>query len=243
MTATPDRRAELIAAAAAEELTHDEAHELDELRRIDPTVDLEIDELRELIRSVATAVPHWDAGEPSAGLRARVAEIADDGVSDGVSVSHLDRHRATRKAAPRRRWTVSILAAAACLVLGFGVGALVLPGGPSGPKPGTPGELGANEQIEFGGEPAGVDIDASVVAHTWGTETIMQIEGLTPGESYELWLIDDEGEPHASGSFTGSTVVIDCRMNTATLRPDAASLEIRDGTGALVTVASLPAVP
>ena len=273
MTATPERRAELIAAAAADALTDDERRELDRARDVDPTIDLEVDELRALIGTVASAVPRWDASAPSDELRARVGRIgnsADEGVRPvgertdgrapapasigsagsagfGASVPPVTRIDDGRRS--RRRWAgaapVIAAAAAACLLLGFGVGALVLPRGGADAQAdapiGAPGELGARELVDFAGEPSGVRVDGSVVAHTWGTETFLEIEGLDVGSSYELVVVDDEGRAQPSGSFIGSTAVIDCRMNVATLRPDAVALEIRDASGATVAAASLPA--
>ncbi|WP_291036914.1 hypothetical protein [Herbiconiux sp.] len=57
MTSTPERRDELVAAAAADALTAEERAELDALRAGDPAVDREIAELRALLGRVRHAVP------------------------------------------------------------------------------------------------------------------------------------------------------------------------------------------
>ena len=254
MTVDPERRAELIAAAAASALTPSEAEELEGLRAVDPTIELEIEELRGVIEAVTGAVPQWDASAPSASLRERVVAVGEE-ASPAAPVAALPAGAPAglRAGAPaglpagplaerrsRRRWVMPAAAAAACLVLGFGVGALGIPRGPAEAPLGAPGELGAREVVDFAGEPSGVSVDGSVVAHTWGTETILEISGLAVGESYQLVVVDAEGRAESSGSFVGSTATIDCRMNAATLRSDAASIEIRDAAGGTVAAAVLP---
>ncbi|NQX36466.1 hypothetical protein [Herbiconiux sp. VKM Ac-2851] len=249
MTVDPERRAELIAAAAASALTPSEAEELEGLRAVDPTIELEIEELRGVIEAVTGAVPRWDASAPSASLRDRVVGVGEEaspaalaapvaGLPAGAPAGLPGGSGAARRS--RRRWVMPAAAAAACLVLGFGVGVLAIPRGPAEAPLGAPGELGAREVVDFAGEPSGVSVDGSVVAHTWGTETILEISGLAVGESYQLVVVDAEGRAESSGSFVGSTATIDCRMNAATLRSDAASIEIRDAAGGTVAAAVLP---
>lgn len=246
MSVDPERRAELIAAAAASALTPSEAEELEGLRAVDPTIELEIEELRGVIEAVTGAVPQWDASAPSASLRERVVGVGEEaspaapvaGLPAGAPAGLPAGPPAARRS--RRRWVMPAAAAAACLVLGFGVGALAIPRGPAEAPLGAPGELGAREVVDFAGEPSGVSVDGSVVAHTWGTETILEISGLAVGESYQLVVVDAEGRAESSGSFVGSTATIDCRMNAATLRSDAASIEIRDAAGGTVAAAVLP---
>lgn len=223
---TADRRAELIAAAASSDLSPGEAAELDALRLADSSIDVEIAELRAAIRALDGL--HWDDSAPGAGLRDRVVAI------DTAPVVTL---------APRRRWIIG-LGAAACILagvgLGLGAGALAPSG--AGPQPGAPGALGALEHVEFEGQSSDVSIDGSLVAHTWGTETILEIDGLAAGDSYSVVLIGPGGESFDSGSFLGSSVTIDCRMNAAVERPDVDSVEIRDASGTVVAAAELPAV-
>jgi len=222
-----DRRAQLIAAAASHDITAPEAAELDLLRASDPSIDVEVAELRAAVGALDGL--RWDDSAPSAGLRDRVLAVGDAPV---------------RVLAPRRRWAVA-LGVAACLVVGagFGAGALsLLAPSVEGPRPGQPGALGALEHVDFEGQPSAVSIDGSLVAHTWGTETILEIDGLGAGDSYSVVLVGAGGEIFDSGSFFGSTVTIDCRMNAAVDRPDVDSVEIRDAAGAIVATAELPAV-
>jgi hypothetical protein len=221
-----DRRAELIAAAATSDLTAAETAELDAMRAADPSIDREIAGLRATIDELGDL--RWDDSAPSAGLRDRVLAIEKAPV---------------RTIAPRRRWVLG-LGVAACVLAGagLGIGATALLDPPaSGPQPGAPGVLGALEHVDFDGRASGVTIDGSLVAHTWGTETILEIDGLPAGDSYWVVLVAD-GEDVDSGSFLGSTVTIDCRMNAAVDRSDVDSVQIRDADGTVVASAELPAV-
>lgn len=261
MTSTPERRDELVAAAAADALTAAEQAELDALRTVDPTVDGEVADLRVLLGRIRGVVPAWDDSAPDARLRDRIVQIGagaparepsatrehDTPAEHVTPAEPITPTEPVTPLRPRRRWLLPV-AAAACLAAGIGIGALALPnlGAATAPiaeeQPGPPGQLGALETVDFAGEPEGVRVDGALVAHTWGTETILEIDGLPAGSRYEVVVIDAAGVPHSSGSFTGSTVPIDCRMNTATLRPDATRVEILDSTGAMVAAASLPAV-
>jgi hypothetical protein len=239
------RRAILISGALSGDLSAAEQDELDALRRTDSTVDTEIRELANALRATTAAAPHWDASEPSDTLRDRVLALSSEGdvagapsldapvlvptvPADGARVSHLRR----------RPWLLA-LGAAACVAAGAGGVLLAQPTVP-GPPSGPPGTLGALEQISFSGEPSGVDIDGSLVAHTWGTETILNITGLTEPDPYDVVLVTVAGETLNSGSFLGSTVAIDCEMNAAVMREAVASVEIQDASGTIVARAQVP---
>jgi hypothetical protein len=230
MTDAADRRAELIAAAATWDLTAAEATELERLTVADPSVRDEVLELRATIARTTGALDGWDDSALPAGLRDRVLAIE----SPAAPVTPLR---------PRRTLLVGL--AAACLVVGAGVGAAVSGLVDPSPQPqatGAPGVLGALEHIDFTGEPGGVAIDGSLVAHTWGTETVLEIAGLPAGDSYSVVLVGSDGVRFDSGSFVGSAVTIDCRMNAAVLRPEVASVAIEDVAGHVVATAALPAV-
>ncbi|QHC67835.1 hypothetical protein GSU68_15500 [Rathayibacter sp. VKM Ac-2759] len=217
-----DRRGELIAAALAGELSPDERAEFDLLRAADPSIDRELASFGVVLADLRT-VGRWDEVAPSEDLRRRIQTLA------GVAP------------VARGRGALMIGAAAACLALGAVGGAgLYLLG--DRPVEGAPGDLGAVETIAFDGAPEGVEVDGSLVAHTWGTETILRASGFTVGESYDLVLVTDEGERLPSGSFLGSAVEIDCEMNAAILRESVSAVEITDDSGATVAVAELPAV-
>ena len=221
-----DRRAELIAAAVQGRLTDAERAELRELAAADPGVDVEISELRSTAEAIAL-LQNWETVNPDESLRNRViAAVRED---------HND-------VAPRSRsrwWAAAGVAAG--VVIGV-AGAVSVDSVRSTPPSGPPGTLGAVEHIEFIGEPDGVTLVGDLVAHTWGTETILEIDGLPAGQRYAVVLVGRDGDVYESGTFLGSEVTIDCRMNAAVLRPDVADVEIRDGAGAVIGVAHAPVV-
>jgi hypothetical protein len=263
-TATDARRAELIAGALADDLSPEESAELDALLDAEPDARTELAELQGLVdRSRAVLDGTRDAGASDA-LRARVlripeaerADLAEDDLAAGgvaapaapgriasASGTAADVPVPLTRASSRRRTAVALLTtAAACLALGaaiaLGAQTLLSPAAVTG----DPGTLGAVEPIDFAGEPSGVEIDAAVVAHTWGTETVLEIDGFAPGDAFDVVLIGTGGEALSSGGFLGSTVTIECRINAALLRDDVAAVEIRDARGAIVATAELPAV-
>jgi hypothetical protein len=250
-----DRRAELIAAALADDLSPAETAELDALRAADPTVDEEIALLGGLPAAIR-GVGGWREAAPSEELTRRIGLIADGRSEAGDAGSAAAPHRAApaspaapddlaaRRATrgPRPRRTALLIAgAAACLALGAAGGAFL-----ATPRAdvatGPAGTLGAVEDVTFAGAPAGVDVDGVVVAHTWGTETLLSVDGLPAGDSFSVVVIDAAGGEHASGTMLGSAVRIDCRLNADVMRRDAAAVEIRDAAGDRVAVAELPPV-
>jgi len=102
--------------------------------------------------------------------------------------------------------------------------------------------LGASEPVSFSDPGVGVDVDGSLVAHTWGTETVLEVDGLPVGDPFTVVLVGEDGREIESGSFLGSEVPVDCRMNGAVLREDVDRLEIRDDAGVTITAAELPEV-
>lgn len=245
------RRNELIAAAITGDLTPAETAELDALRLDDPSIDIEILELGQLVEALSgDAGVGWDDIEPSKDLAARVAAIGSPAGAETVvphgtpataAVAHVPGRRPRRPASTRSRRGGWLLLAAACLVVGGAVGS-TLPGLLDRPPVGPPGTLGAFEVVELEGVPAGASIEADVVAHTWGLEAILDAEGLTPGATYTVVMISESGEEFSAGEMLGSTVPIHCRLNAAVLREDVQRLEVRDVGGEFVATAELPDV-
>lgn len=100
------------------------------------------------------------------------------------------------------------------------------------------------EPVAFSEAPAGVEAEASLIDHTWGTETVLVASGLEDGETYRLTLRDEDGEAVPSGAFIGTGErPLECRMNAALLREDATGLEVRTAEGELVLEADLPEGP
>ncbi|PPG86044.1 hypothetical protein C5C95_15475 [Rathayibacter sp. AY1B7] len=228
------RREELLAAALAGDLSAEEAREFESLRAADPSIDRELASFGSVVDRVG-ALGRWEEAEPSPELRSRVAALA------GERPERAESARAPRRRAPRRRAVLAVAAAAALLVVG-GVAGAALRSAEERPVAGPPGTLGAVEAIAFDERTEGVTLDGSLVAHTWGTETILRGTGFALGESYDLVLVTGSGERLPSGSFLGSSAELDCEMNAAVLRESVAAVEITDAGGALVASAALPAV-
>lgn len=234
---TPDDRwAELCAAALAGELSPAETVEFDELRR-DPRRADEYEGLREITARLRQGDLAWTPPRDDSDLEARItASIAraEGETTEGPRVVEAARR-------PRRPWLVPTVAAA-CLLGGLVIGAngaaLVQPSVPSGP----PGTLGAVEQLAVTDDDAGVDVDAQVVAHTWGTEAYLEATGLNVGATYELVFVGADGTEFSAGEVLGSEVPIVCRMNAAVPRSETVRLELRDTQRSVVAHADLPSV-
>ncbi|MGB3773587.1 MAG: hypothetical protein WBA00_20845 [Rhodococcus sp. (in: high G+C Gram-positive bacteria)] len=223
------RRNELIAGALADDLDEGETAELRALAVRDPSVDDEIRALRDTVDMLSPAAGlNWTDPEPSELLRRRIARIE-------------------RPAPPR--WT-TVAAAAAGIAIGVGavlgvqsVGAGSDPAVIAQETVGPPGELGSFETVDFTESAPGVSVDGGLVAHTWGTETVLEITGVPVNEAFEVVLLGRSGETlPSSGTFLGSVVPIDCRMNAAVLRPEVVGIEIRAAAGRVMASASVPTV-
>lgn len=237
-----DRRAELIAGALSEDLSADERQELETMMRSDPNIVIEMNELGVTAHNLKEAGPDagsWLDDQPSPQLRERVmAATQAPETEESPEVSDLQARRVAREPESRRRSPQYLLAAA-----GLVAGVLITTAGyqiAATPPSGPPGTLGAVEEVELVGEPADVEIDGALIAHTWGTETVLEVDGLEVGEGYAVVLVSDDGAEFDSGSFLGSEVLIECRMNAAIMREDVVRLEIRHEDGDVVTGADLP---
>ncbi|MGJ9411235.1 hypothetical protein ACHAAC_00860 [Aeromicrobium sp. CF4.19] len=225
MNRTDARLAELLGAAAAGELSDAERRELDAWAGDDPAVRSECDALTGVAARVSS-LTGWDHGSPSPSLEESVVAAT------------------TRPDSPpaRRRSRLVLAVAAAGLVVAGAGGTVAVQSVTDQPQEGPPGTLGAYEQVAF--EPASdpADIDAELVAHTWGTEAVLTVEGLEAGKTYDVYFVDEEGREVSAGAFLGSEVTIDCRLNAAVMREEVASLRIERADGAVVRSADLPTV-
>ncbi|WP_369053963.1 hypothetical protein [Kineococcus terrestris] len=226
-----DRRAELLGAAATGDLSPAEAAELDALAAADPSVAEELRAHREVLAALPPRGSGWDEPVPPPG------PVLPGGATRGSAAG---------AGAPQRRRTASRwVGAAAAVVVGAGIGAGAVTVGrevADRPVQGPPGTLGAVEELVVLGEPEGVRADVALVAHTWGTETVLDVAGLPAGREYAVVLVRGDGAEAGSGSFLGSRVPVECRLNAAVLREDVAAVEVRDADGALVLRSEAPAV-
>lgn len=224
---------ELLGAAALGPLSSAEADELARLLEVDPDARRELDELRATVAKL-----------PPAGsgvmFEMRPAPELEERVVGAVGHPSTTATAIAPAAARSRSRTPALVAAAAAMVVAAGFGGWALgqrePVGPTGP----PGTLGATEPITFTGEPRGVEVDASLVAHTWGTETVMTIDGLEQG-AYTVQVVDGDGEAVDSGTFIApARGITDCRMIAALLREEADVIVVSDSDGDVVMSSQLP---
>ncbi len=179
------------------------------------------DDDRELERDIAETLgglPSWDATAPSTELRDRVLSIDSSAAPAAPAYPVGDGRR-------RPVWTL-VAAAAACLAVGAGL-ALVVDGVVTAPPRGPAGTLGAVEAVDFIGEPAGASVDGDLIAHTWGTETALRLDGLEAGATYTIVVVSRDGEEVDAGTILGTDGVVTCRMNAAVLRQDVAEVVVR----------------
>ena len=185
-------------------------------------------ELRE-IGPVAAALSEADprlfeSGEPRppADLLERTLSRVEQARRFGDELRRRRRNRLIGRSA--------FASAAAALLIAIGSFALI-------PKIAGP----PMEPVAFSETPPGVEAEASLIDHTWGTETVLVASGLEDGETYELSLRDEDGGAVPSGAFIGTGErPLECRMNAALLREEATGLEVRTAGGDLVLEADLP---
>jgi hypothetical protein len=144
-------------------------------------------ELREL-EGVAALLPLADPAQierptarPPADLGARIeAQIATESSREG---------RAKR----RRRFRFGFGGAVATAAVAALLGLVVLPlgGGESSPA----------QQVRFASLPKGVDIDATLEPHAFGTEIQMYVKGIRSGTLCRVFLRDEGGRSYSAGSF------------------------------------------
>lgn len=240
MSDDADRRAEWIGAALAGELTPSEQAELDEACRQDPSLQREVAELQAVLGRVRDGDLDWVEANPGADLADRVAAIGEPvGQSPTESAAEMPTEMSPH--GPSWRGRVARGLVAACLVGAGVLGTLGYQWTVDAPPDGPPGTLGAVEPISFSGEPDGSDVEASLVAHTWGTETVLEVDGLRKGQTFEVVLVSRSGEELSSGTFIGSAATVECRMNAAIMRDEVAQVRIRSsGDTTVRLVADLP---
>lgn len=135
----------------------------------------------------------------------------------------------------RRRMLMGGIAASVVgAAIGFG-GRSVLDddekAGPDGPP---------TEAIAFGGAAGGVDSDARLINHTWGTELMLDVSGLASGQVYRVVYRGSDGRAVQAGSFLGvDGVLMRCRFNAGVLRAGLASIDVLDASGQKVLRADL----
>lgn len=139
-----------------------------------------------------------------------------------------ERSRARRTSLARRA-----LACAAAVVALAGAGAV---GSWLDPEPpaGAP-----REPVSVAVSAPGVQAEAALITHTWGTELVLRATGV-PAGAYTVSMLDAAGEAVAAGSFLGTEDrVLTCNLNAAVARADAEQALVYDSRGEVVLTASL----
>lgn len=229
--ADPDARAERAALEALVARLEgveawEEAEPSDELAgRVAAIADEQQEDPAQVDRERAVALGASWGDEPSRPRAVGGAAAAASAVQTSIGAARAPRRRLGRRLLPL------VAGAAACLAIGVGVGAAAVGARETPVVEGAPGTLGAIEEVAFVGAPAAIAIDGALVAHTWGTETVLTIDGLPRGEAFTVVVVGEDGTEHASGTMLGTDVTIDCRLNAAVLREDVATVEIRALSG------------
>jgi anti-sigma factor RsiW len=171
-------------------------------------------------------------------LAGRLADVDPDGLDDlpgpppelGDAVLAriaAEQARPAELAARRRLRTraAAAVAAVGIAAAAFAVGWLVRPVPPEPPL--EPVAVETTEQ--------GLTATADLVPHTWGVEVKLSGEGFAAGAVYRVVVRDDDGNAAPAGEFVGvGAQRLDCNLNSAVLREDAAGFEVVDDDGEVV---------
>ncbi|HEX7350676.1 hypothetical protein [Brachybacterium sp.] len=245
MTDSTSRREELIAAALAGELDEQERQEFDRACAADPSMLRDLDEMRETVALLERAGIRWEETVLPSKLEQRVL-ASTTGQPRSAAPTPLANDAPTSR--PRAGWagrraTPALLGLAAAGLIAMGaLGGVLVDHRLQAPPAGPPGALGAVEEVAVGDLPPGASIDVALVAHTWGTETVLEIDGLEVGETYEVVLVREDGQEMPSGTFLGAEVTIECRLNAAVMREDVSEVRIHDAAGKVVVASEVPTI-
>ena len=161
--------------------------------------------------------------ERVAALRALVAARAAS--RPAPRVGHLGR--------PGGRRDFLLGSAAATIGVAAGVGGAAL-AGRDPDKPAIP-----TEAITFSGDP-GVEVAAAaLIDHAWGTELLLDLQGLATGSTYDIRFTTDDGRDLHGGSLVAADVLMRCRFNVAVLRPALVAIAVAETGGRDVLRADL----
>jgi len=191
--------------------------------------------LEELLASALNDDPErTPPPERIAALRAQV----EDRARAQHHASHASPQVVELASRPRRTGRRDVLMGgiAASIGAAIGVGGALALAGDDGDGPDAP----PTEAISFAGAPPGVSAEAALINHTWGTELMLDIQGLPGGRDYQVLYSPAEGEPVAAGSFRSvDDTLLKCRFNASLLRADVTAMSIVDSDGAPVLLADL----
>jgi len=186
-----------------------------------PACRAEVEELWPVAGALAEAAPEHVAS--------RESPPAD--LMEGV-LAQVERERKLHRRRQRGRWVGRSTLAAAAAALFVAIGFFLLPSllAPEVPL----------EPIAFSEEAPGVEAEADLISHTWGTETRLVTSGLKKGQTYRVILLSEDGEEVPSGAFIGTgSEPVECNLNAALLRENAIGLVVRSANGEVMLRADL----
>ena len=188
-----------------------------------PICQAEARELEPVVAALAEAASYSveETPEPPADL-------------EGQIFARIEQAREQDRFGHRRRWPVrraALAAAAALLIVVAGLALYPRLFAPEVPI----------ERIGFSEIAPGVEAEAGLIPHAWGIETRLTATGLRDGQAYRVTLLSEDGTQVPSGAFIGTAdKPLECKLNAALLRQDAAGLEVRSADGELMLYAEFP---
>jgi Putative zinc-finger len=139
--------------------------------------------------------------------------------------------RSSRRGANNRRLAkrgAAALLLAAVIVGAFFLGLRMAPVAPTTAAPPV-------EELSVRLAVPGVQADAGLVKHTWGTELRLEATGLRDGGAYTVTFTRDDGTQVPAGTFLGTGGnPLRCSLNAAVPLADTAGVTVTDAAGALV---------
>lgn len=132
-----------------------------------------------------------------------------------------------RRATLTRSLTSLAVAAALVVVAVLGVRGLT-DDGPTAPVP-------TAIDVQVSPDQQDVTATAGIIAHTWGVEVKLTAIGLTAGENFEAYVVEDDGQEVSAGTFVGvGENTMNCNLQSFVTVDRARGFEIRDNDGNVV---------
>jgi anti-sigma-K factor RskA len=170
----------------------------------------ELEELRPVSRSLSSADPSHLGAPP-----APPPELADRVFS---------LVRTARRTQRRRRWSIALAAAVAAAVVAVSVTLAVRPAN----------RRAEIEKFSFTALPAGVTAEATLYKRKPGVEVWIEVEGLTPGTTYAVWVERPNGERVKCGTFNAVNGNAHVVLPSNVRRIDTAAVGVSTTDGRLV---------
>lgn len=132
------------------------------------------------------------------------------------------RVRAARRGQRRRRWNIAAAAAVAATLIAFSVSLALR------------ASHGESEKFQFTAIPAGVTAEATLYRREPGVEVWIEVDGLTPGATYAVWVERATGERVRCGTFNAVNGNAHVVLPSTVQRADTAAVGVSTTDGNLV---------